>query len=258
MPPPAWTRPGPRRDHTSRHRCRRTAPVSRRMLSKSSPRITLADHSLDTVMDKVAALTKRTIPGAAEVCVTFIQGGKATTAAYTGALALHLDERQYDTGYGPSLDSIVGGQPIHIDDMATETRWPDFAAEANKHGARSSLSIPVPVQREVNAALNIYGTEVGAFDEAALELAQTFAAYAGVALANMHLYEAQGKVAEQLQTAMASRAVIEQAKGILIGAPSCSPEDAFDLLVQLSQESNRKLRDVAQALVDDARTGSQR
>lgn len=215
--------------------------------------LTLADHSVTSVMDKIADLAKRTVPGAAEVSVTFIQDGRATTAAYTGALALHLDERQYDKGYGPCLDSIEGGVPIVISDMGKETRWPDFAADAEEQGAGSSLSIPVPLQREVSAALNIYGTAPDAFDETSIELASTFAAYAGVALANMHLYEAQGRVAEQLQTAMASRAVIEQANGILMGTRGCSASEAFDILVRLSQETNSKLRVVAQALVDQAR-----
>jgi AmiR/NasT family two-component response regulator len=114
------------------------------------------------------------------------------------------------------------------------------------------MSIPVPVQREVMAALNIYSTEQHAFDPDSIELATTFGAYAGVALANMHLYEAQGQVAEQLQNAMQSRAVIEQAKGILMGQRRCTAEDAFDLLIKISQDTNRKLRDVAQALVDQA------
>ena len=114
------------------------------------------------------------------------------------------------------------------------------------------MSIPVPLQREVSAALNIYSTEQDAFDSGAVELASTFAAYAGVALANMHLYEAQAQLAEQLQTAMQSRAVIEQAKGILVGARRCTPEEAFDILVRISQDTNRKLRDVAQALLDEA------
>ena len=216
-------------------------------------RVTLADNSIETVMEKVAALTKRTLAGAAEVSVTFVQRGKASTVATTGPLALLLDERQYARGYGPCLDSIAGGEPLLVADMATETRWPDFAAEARKQGAGSSLSIPVPVQREVSAALNIYSTQSNAFDGDAVELASTFAAYAGVGLANMHLYEAQGKVAEQLQAAMASRAVIEQAKGILMGQRGCSAERAFDVLVKLSQDTNRKLRDVAQALVDETR-----
>lgn len=231
----------------------RTDPVQPQDAFAELAQITLADHSIDTVMDKIAALTRRTVPGASEVSVTFVQGSKASTAAYTGALALHLDERQYDKGYGPCLDSIAGGEPIHISDMTAETRWPEFAAEAASHGAGSSLSIPVPVQPEVSAALNIYSTEPNAFDDDSVELASTFAAYAGVALANMHLYEAQGRVAEQLQAAMASRAVIEQAKGILMGARRCTSDEAFDILVKLSQDANRKLRDVAQALVDEAK-----
>ncbi len=218
-------------------------------------RIALADHSLDTVMDKLAALSKRTIPGASEVSVTIVEPGKATTAACTGDLALRLDERQYDRGYGPCLDCIAGGEPIQIDSMSSETRWRDYTTEAARHGAGSSLSIPVPVQREVSAALNVYSTEEHAFDPESVELSQTFAAYAGVALANMHLYEAQGKVAEQLQAAMQSRAVIEQAKGMLMAERRCGAKQAFDILVQLSQQSNRKLRDVAQALVDSADSG---
>lgn len=110
----------------------------------------------------------------------------------------------------------------------------------------------MPLQREVSAALNVYSRDEEAFDDAAVELAMTFAAYAGVALANMHLYEAQGKVAEELQTAMQSRAVIEQAKGILMGQRGCSAEEAFDVLVRLSQDTNRTLREVAEHLVAQA------
>ncbi len=107
----------------------------------------------------------------------------------------------------------------------------------------------------MSAALNIYSTDRDALDDDAVELASTIAAYAGVALANTHLYEAQGQVAAQLRTAMQSRAVIEQAKGILIGERRCSPQEAFDILVRLSQDTNRKLRDVAEALVAHAMTG---
>ena len=215
-------------------------------------RITLADHTLDAVMDKVAALAKDTLGLDGQVSVTLVQGGEPATVSSTGLLATDLDERQYERGYGPCLDCIVGGEPLVVHDMAAEQRWPDWARSASAAGAASSMSIPVPLQREVSAALNIYSRHQDAFDEHALELATTFAAYAGVALANMHLYESQGRVAEQLQTAMQSRAVIEQAKGILMAQQRCSSTQAFDVLVRLSQDSNRKLRDVAQALVDDA------
>lgn len=213
-------------------------------------RITLADHSLERVMDKIAELTTSTVPGADEVSVTLVESGTASTVATTGPLAVSLDERQYDRGHGPCLDSIAGGEPIHIARMGDERRWPKWAADAVAQGAGSSLSIPVPLQREVSSALNIYSRTEQAFDDASIAVAVTFAAYAGVALANMHLYRDQGRVAEQLQTAMQSRAVIEQAKGILMGQRGCSAQVAFDALVRRSQNENRKLRDVAQSLVD--------
>jgi GAF domain-containing protein len=215
-------------------------------------RITLSEQSLDTVMDTVAGLMKRTVPGAAEVSVTIVERGQAKTVAFTGQLAKDLDERQYERGYGPCLACVEGNQPIVINDMVRDARWRHWALDATERGAGSSLSIPVPVQREVMAALNIYSTEQHAFDPDSIELATTFGAYAGVALANMHLYQAQGQVAEQLQKAMQSRAAIEQAKGILMGQRRCTAEDAFDLLIKISQDTNRKLRDVAQVLVDQA------
>ncbi|MCW2667572.1 MAG: hypothetical protein JWN57_2534 [Frankiales bacterium] len=215
-------------------------------------RITLADHSLETVMEKISALTKSSIPGASEVSVTLVEQGEPRTVAFTGQLAIAMDERQYARGYGPCLDSIAGAELVRIDSMQAEQRWPEYVQDGLRHGVGSSLSIPVPLQREVAAALNIYGTGEHAFDDASAELASTFAAYAGVALANMHLYEAQSRVAEQLQSAMQSRAVIEQAKGILMGQRRCTADEAFDVLVHLSQAGNRKLRDVAQALVSDA------
>ena len=217
-------------------------------------RITLSEQSLETVMETIARLTKRTVPGASEVSVTLLERGHAKTVAFTGELAMDLDERQYQRGYGPCLDSIAGGEPIVINDMSSDHRWRDWAVEAVDRGAGSSLSIPVPVQREVMAALNIYSTGQDVFDHDSVELAKTFSSYAGVALANMHLYQAQGQMAEQLQTAMESRAVIEQAKGILMGQRRCGSEEAFNILIKLSQDSNRKLREVAQALVDQATT----
>ncbi len=212
-------------------------------------RISLADHSLEQVMDRIAQLSKRVVPGVDEASVTLVDRGKVTTVAFTGALAIDLDERQYERGHGPCLDGIAAGSTVEIADMRTETRWPDWVGIAHERGARSSLTVPVPLQREVGAALNMYSTSPRAFDEHSRDLASTFAAYAGVALANMHLYEAQARVAEQLEAAMQSRSVIEQAKGIVMGTRGCTADEAFDLLVDLSQKSNRKLREVAEVLV---------
>lgn len=215
-------------------------------------RIKLADTDLDAVLDKIAKLAQRAIPGADEVSVTLLRGKGAHTAAFTGDLALACDERQYERGHGPCLDAARSTASLLIDDMQQETRWPDYPPGAIDAGARSSLSIGLPVHEAVTGALNVYATKPDAFDDDAITLGQTFAGYAAVALANAHLYDTQASLAQHMQAAMENRAVIEQAKGIIMGDRHCSPDEAFQILAKMSQDTNRKLRDVATALVAGA------
>jgi GAF domain-containing protein len=126
---------------------------------------------------------------------------------------------------------------------------------AADRGIGSTLSVPLPVQRQVTGALNFYATETAAFSEESVELAQTFAAHAAVAAANAHLYASTAALAEQMKQAMATRAVIEQAKGIIMRDRNCTPDEAFDSLVRLSQETHLKLREVAQRLVEHVSGG---
>ncbi|MEV6629721.1 GAF and ANTAR domain-containing protein [Actinoplanes sp. NPDC051470] len=217
-------------------------------------RIKLSETDLDGVFAKIADLAKRTIPGASEVSVTLVENQDAHTPALTGELALALDEAQYKLGHGPCLDAAVSTSTQHIADMITERRWPDWTVRAHEAGACSSVSIGLPVQEAVTGALNIYATKPDAFDEDALAVAQTFASYAAVAMANAYLYNAQTTLAQHMEIAMRSRAVIEQAKGIIMGGRRCSADEAFTILTKLSQDTNRKLRDVAGALVERATT----
>jgi GAF domain-containing protein len=221
-------------------------------------RIKLSETDLSGVLARIAELAKLALPGAVEVSVTLIteDGRRPRTAAFTGALALELDERQYEDGYGPCLSAAAKGTTYSITDMSTEDRWPEWTAKAVHAGVYSCLSVGIPVRESVDGALNIYGTEVGAFDEDAMLLAATFVGYAVVAIANAHLYDTTVSLARHLQAAMDSRAVIEQAKGIIMAERRCSSAEAFAVLAKLSQDSNRKLRDVAAALVRSAQPGA--
>jgi GAF domain-containing protein len=218
-------------------------------------RLVLSDQSMESVLALVADLAKVVLPGVVEASVTLLADDKASTAVFTGALARDLDESQYAYGHGPCLDAARGGEVMEIRDARAETRWPGYAEKMVERGSLSSLSVPVPVQQQIQAALNLYGRDPHVFDDDTRQLARTFASYAGVAVANMHLYDSTRKLAEQLEAAMQSRALIDQAKGILMGQRRCSAQEAFDLLVDLSQRSNRKLREVAQAVVDQAGSG---
>lgn len=216
-------------------------------------RLLLAEHSLQSVMTAVAEVGRDLVSDAVDVSVTLVSGKGAVTVASTGELALRLDERQYAEDAGPCLEAALRGRVVSVPDTgATGEQWPSYASAAQACGVRSSLSVPVPARAPLHAAINVYSLRPGAFDEVAVTEVQRLADRAGTALANMRLVEAQQQLAEQLRDAMASRAVIEQAKGILMAERRVGGDEAFALLVTLSQHSNRKLREVARALVDKA------
>jgi len=215
-------------------------------------RIRLDETNLDDMLRRIAELAVRSLPRARHVSVTLVRGRAGWTAAFTGDLARQLDEWQYQEQRGPCLDASASGSSISVPDMAAEQRWPAWATRARDAGVGSSLSIGLPIQESVVGALNVYGAAVNDFDEPTIAVAERFAAYAAVALANTHLYDSAATLADQMQEAMRGRAVIEQAKGIIMGERRCSPEEAFALLSKISQDSNRKVRDVAEALVAKA------
>ena len=215
-------------------------------------RIKLSETDLDGVLSTVAELAKRTIAGVDEASVTLIRGRDAHTAAFTGDLALTLDEWQYRAGGGPCLEAATTAATLMVPDLNDERRWADYTPHAIKAGVRSSLSVGLPVNETVTGALNLYAKKPDAFDEDAVVVAQTFSGYAAIALANAHLYDATASLAQHMQAAMEHRAVIEQAKGIIMAEHHCTAEEAFALMSKLSQDTNRKLRDIAIALVANA------
>jgi GAF domain-containing protein len=216
--------------------------------------LVLAQGTLAATMTRIADLVSDIVPGAGEASITLVREQRPATVAFSkrSRLAHVLDERQYELGEGPCLDAAVSGRTIHIPDTSAHQLYPVFARSAHRAGAGATLAIGLPTIQRVTGAVNIYGYLApgsGGFDQRSLAVASGFAAYVGVALTNASLYA--GAVAEvtQMQEAMASRAAIEQAKGLLMGQYRCDSEQAFDILRELSMRSNRKLRDVARELL---------
>jgi GAF domain-containing protein len=213
-------------------------------------RLILVEESPGSVLERLIELVKQVIPAGAAASITVVHK-KATTAAFTGKLALRLDEAQYRDGHGPCMDAALSGQFMEITDGRIEDRWPDYIPTFLRLGALSSLAVPVPAVQAA-ASLNVYSTLAGAFSDQDRQAATEIATYAGVALANIYALQDAREQTEQMRTAMASRAAIEQAKGILVERYKISPEQAFRLLAETSTRSNRRVRDLAEHLV---RTG---
>jgi GAF domain-containing protein len=215
-------------------------------------RVVLVGRTLDDVLAEITRIAAAGIPGAEATSITLLRADKPFTAAYHGEMARAADELQYEKGYGPCMDAGRGGVLLRIDDMAREARWPDYVARVTAEtGVRSSLSVPLPYQGNSIGALNNYSTEPAAFAspasiEAGLEVAEVVA----VAVANAEAHWQLGEQARNMRIAMDSRAVIEQAKGVLMAQRHVDAEQAFEILREASQRYNRKLREIAIGIVD--------
>jgi|SRR4051812_1637936 GAF domain-containing protein len=212
-------------------------------------RLSLRDHSMDSLLHRVAELAKDVMPGDPETSISVLVNDKPMTAVFTGRLAMDCDESQYGRGYGPCLHAASTAEVVEVADARTETRWADYCRRAAEFGALSSLSVPLPVSPHVGVALNIYARRPGAFDQDARSAAGRFAPYAGIAVANMQEYQSARDRASNLEIALQSRAVIDQAKGILMERHKLTADQAFQLLAGASMQANRKLRDIAERLV---------
>ena len=163
--------------------------------------------------------------------------------------ATALDETQYDLGDGPCLHALATGHQVLMADLDHDTRWPTYRARARTQGLACSLSLPLTANDGPVGALNLYGFEPGIFTTAVRHRCELFAAQASGALQLNLTRAADQELRDQLEQALASRTVIDQAMVLPMGQQHCTGEQAFDLLRQRSHSSQQKLRDVAADLI---------
>jgi hypothetical protein len=183
--------------------------------------------------------------------------GQVTTMAATDQRFLTLDDAQYASGEGPCMTVLEPHDPVIWTDAAGDGRWPLFSEAAEHAGIVTSLSMHVPIDDAagLEASLNLYARSHVDVSDWQVRAATAFADQIAATIFSIEAHQATARLAEGLAEAMRTRAVIEQAKGILAAERQIPPEQAFTLLAELSQHSNTKLRDVAQQLVAE-RTGA--
>lgn len=222
-------------------------------LHEALAKVVLGGRALTQVLTEITAIARREMPGSQASSITLIRGEKPFTAAFDGQMAMDADELQYQRGYGPCVDAGRAGQVFLVKDMRSEQRWPDYARHAADQGVLSSLSVPLPFQGVTIGALNNYAATPGAFGAADVAVGQEVAAWVALAVGNADMMARTVDDLAGMRAAMASRAVIEQAKGILIERHKLTEDQAFTELTSASQNTNIKLREVADELV---RTGA--
>jgi GAF domain-containing protein len=191
----------------------------------------------------------------AEIDPTFVGGlttrqqGRYLTVACTDPRASLVDQVQYRQRSGPCLDALENGREVLVEEMCEDDRWGEFRWHALANGVASSLSTPVQVRGTTVAALNLYAPTVRAFGAEKRAAAAAFAEAASTAVGLALRLAEQEQLTEQLQQALVSRAVIDQALGIIMSGHKLDADEAFGILRKASQEQNVKVRAVAARLV---------
>lgn len=210
----------------------------------------LADSAqVDVFLDQVVRVAAEVVTPAEACGLTMRRDGGAFTIASSGELAARGDEIQYGADEGPCLDALRRGRVVEVVDLDRDGRWRRYRDHALRLGVASSLSLPMTIDQETVGALNLYATRPAAFTGPARRQALAFADQAATALAVILRQADQTLLHQQLTDAMASRSVIDQALGVLMGQQRCTATEAFTLLRQASQHRNRKLRDVAAEII---------
>jgi len=210
------------------------------------------------MMDFLHALTGRSVQllnvSAAGLLLADPRGELRVVAASSEAARL-LELFQLQSDQGPCLDCFRSGQPVTAADLTTQAgHWPRFAAAARDAGFTAVQALPMRLREQVIGALNLFRAAPGPFDPATVRIGQALADVATISLLHKRSMERIDTLTEQLQGALDSRVIIEQAKGKLAERLGTDTNQAFSLLRDFARARNLRLSDLAQAFVEGTET----
>lgn len=214
----------------------------------------VSDSPVAETLQRIAEIACDAIPSAEVAGISLLDQGRGpATPIYTDELSPTIDEGQYRDGRGPCLDAWRDCRVVRVDDVeAAVASYPSFTKAALDHGVRSTLSLPLVAGDTGLGALNLYARTPTGFDEVDERVGSELAAAAAVVLANATAYEEARRLGEQLTEAVQQRAVIEQAKGLLMGEDhGLSPDDAFRRLAEAARRQDVAVREIARRVVDE-------
>lgn len=206
------------------------------------------DDDVSAVLERVVRSVINAVPNCDHATIATLRGGTVETAAGDTAPALSYRDAPPERNAGPIVDVLKFHEPRRIDDVTYERRWGSFRIRMRCAGYASCLSLPLSTRRPPPAALTLYSRKPDAFRDTSHDIAMLLAVQASASLDNARLYTDCRQLIDQLHMALASRTVIAQAQGIVMAQYRCTPDEAITLLKRVSQDTNRKLRVVAEEL----------
>ena len=206
--------------------------------------------SLSDLLVQVAALAVQAIPGADGAGLTLREPHGPDVIVKTTDFVGPVDDIQYLIGEGPCITAGDTGETMRSGSLGGDRRWPRFGPRAGRLGVHSALSLPLLTAAGVLGTMNVYAHGKNAFDSQSQEFGERYAAPAAISVLNAHILAQAQRLTLQLQTALNSRPVIDQAIGILRSRSGGTAAEAFAKLKAISQTEHRKLSQVAAAIVE--------
>jgi ANTAR domain/GAF domain len=199
-------------------------------------------------LHRLAVLAVSQVTGCAAASVAIWRDGELAAQAASHPDATWLTQVQLDCGRGPMIDVLDRRSAVQCADSLDEARWPEYAAAAVRLGVRCSVTLCAGDESIV--VLSLLGTRPRAMDLGQLELAELVAAYSAAVVGAVSDYRDSRRTTVQLQDAAQGRALVDQAKGILMHALGCSADDALARIRDMSQRGNLRATEVAARVID--------
>ncbi|MCW2528034.1 MAG: hypothetical protein JWM76_2894 [Pseudonocardiales bacterium] len=212
-------------------------------------------EGLEGLLEHVAVLAVRSIPGADGAGLTLLEDSRADTMVASAEFVRDVDAIQYGLGEGPCISAADQGRTVRSNSLGSDRSWPVFGPRVAQLGVNSALSLPLISSDGVIGALNVYAFAANAFDDRAVELGELFSAPAAISVQNAQALAQARRLAVYLQGAISSRAVIDQALGIIISRNGGSLADAFEQLRARSAAQSKTVAVTASELVENAVRG---
>jgi GAF domain-containing protein len=203
-------------------------------------------------MVRIAEFAVRAVPGAEGAGLTMLEDDRPQTVVASAEFVHAVDDVQYGLGEGPCLVAVETRSTQTSGSLGGDARWPRFGPRVGRMGVHSAVSLPLLLPDRVVGALNVYAHGKDAFGSEAVRIGEMFARPAAVSVHNAQILAQSQRLAEQLGAALVSRAVIDQALGVIMSRTGATPEEAFERLRAMSQSQHVKVAEVARALLDEA------
>jgi GAF domain-containing protein len=220
--------------------------------------IVFSEQTYENTLQHVVDIARDCVLGCSMAGMTLLDRTGPATAVATSRAAARVDAIQYRVNGGPCLDAYRRQVIVRIESTEDDDRWPEFCQGAVNEGVLSTLSFPLIVQGDGLGALNLYSDRRNGFDDIDERTGTVFALHASTTLANVRAFWQNDALRHNLEQALETRGVIDQAKGILMSQQNISADEAFEVLKRASQRANRKVHDLAQEIVDARGTRIQR